>query len=57
MNLQEQLAIQAMYDGMVEREAKPKAEKPKSTLGPVVSAGVIEEPAKSRGRPRKASYC
>ena len=55
MNLQEQLAIQAMYDGMVEREAKPKAEKPKSTLGPVVSAGVIEEPAKSRGRPRKAS--
>ena len=34
MNLQEQLAIQAMYDAGIEREKKAKRDKPKSTLGP-----------------------
>jgi hypothetical protein len=35
MNLRDQLAIQAMYDAAIERERKPKADRPKSTLGPI----------------------
>jgi hypothetical protein len=35
MNLRDQLAIQAIYDAAIERDTKPKADKPKSTLGSV----------------------
>jgi hypothetical protein len=55
MNLQEQLAIQAMYDAGIEREKKAKADKPKPTLGPVAALSEASPAPVKRGRPRKAA--
>ena len=57
MNQNEQLAIQAMYDAQIGVEEKiAKAEKPRSTLGPVATDVVVPPETKApvkRGRKPK----